>query len=369
MAILRIDSLGITVSSKVPTALVGPPGIGKTSAISAMERKDFPVELLTASLCTNGEIGGMLWAKEDAEIGVPIAQRIIPEWFSRLCRAGKGILFLDELSTAPPAVRATALRLICNRAIENIYLPEDVFVICAFNLPEHVSTCYELDGAMANRLRHVNINPDGQAWAKGAITNWGRPSQSSRSVGERQSLALVAGYIQKNPTALYDFPKDESKRSKPWPSPRSWELAAFQHAAEMQAGNSADAAVEAMSQIIGIGPAAAFSAYNRELDLPDPEELLNDKTAVNRWKPGNRTDIVFAVYGSIIASLTNNNTLERWQNACRVITAKHITHDDVLAAVAPAIMGLRDPKWPLSLGDLGSKHEFLKRAGLIRDTK
>src|SRR5689334_24270832 len=40
-----------------------------------------------------------------------------PAWARRLAEAGRGLLFLDELSTAPPAVQAALLRVVLERAV------------------------------------------------------------------------------------------------------------------------------------------------------------------------------------------------------------------------------------------------------------
>jgi len=49
-----------------------------------------------------------------------------PSWALRLAEAGHGLLFLDELSTAPPAVQAALLRVVLERAVGDLMLPDAV---------------------------------------------------------------------------------------------------------------------------------------------------------------------------------------------------------------------------------------------------
>ncbi len=62
--------------------------------------------------------------------GVPMAP---PDWAVRLVRAGRGLLFLDELSTAPPAVQAALLRLVLERRVGALTLPPGVRIVAAAN--------------------------------------------------------------------------------------------------------------------------------------------------------------------------------------------------------------------------------------------
>jgi len=44
---------------------------------------------------------------------------------------GRGILFLDEITTAPPAVQAALLRVVLERVVGDVALPEAVSVVAA----------------------------------------------------------------------------------------------------------------------------------------------------------------------------------------------------------------------------------------------
>ncbi len=49
-----------------------------------------------------------------------------PQWAVRWYGAGRGLLFLDELSTATPAVQAALLRVVLERRVGSLRLPPGV---------------------------------------------------------------------------------------------------------------------------------------------------------------------------------------------------------------------------------------------------
>ena len=58
-----------------------------------------------------------------------------PQWARRLAAAGSGLLFLDELTTAPPAVQAAMLRVVLERAVGDLALPREIRIVAAANPP------------------------------------------------------------------------------------------------------------------------------------------------------------------------------------------------------------------------------------------
>ena len=65
----------------------------------------------------------------------------------RLAEAGRGLLFLDELSTAPPAVQAALLRVVLERVVGDLTLPDEVAVVAAANPPDQAADGWDLSGA------------------------------------------------------------------------------------------------------------------------------------------------------------------------------------------------------------------------------
>src|ERR1041384_3580410 len=106
----QLEALTLAVAADLPVLLWGEPGIGKTAALQQLaETLDLPLTTVIASVHEPSDFSGLPVVGDDPAVrGVPMAP---PDWAVRLARAGRGLLFLDELSTAPPAVPAALARL------------------------------------------------------------------------------------------------------------------------------------------------------------------------------------------------------------------------------------------------------------------
>ena len=102
----------IAVQSGIPVHLIGRPGTGKTSFVGALGWvTGREVVTVIASIREPSDFAGLpVITKDDNVKFAP------PSWATHLAELGKGILFLDELSTAPPAVQAALLRVKIGRA-------------------------------------------------------------------------------------------------------------------------------------------------------------------------------------------------------------------------------------------------------------
>src|ERR687886_1438906 len=93
-----LEALSVAVAARVPVLLWGGPGTGKSSAVRDLATTmGWPCEVVIASIREPSDFAGLPVV---ADGGVRFAP---PRWAQRLGAAGHGILFLDEISTAPPA--------------------------------------------------------------------------------------------------------------------------------------------------------------------------------------------------------------------------------------------------------------------------
>src|SRR3954463_10874034 len=128
----QLEALTLAVAADLPVLLWGEPGIGKTAALTQLAAAlDLPLTTVIASVHEPSDFSGLpVIGGDPAEDGVPMAP---PDWAVRLVRAGRGLLFLDELSTAPPAVQAALLRLVLERRVGSLRLPPGVRIVAAAN--------------------------------------------------------------------------------------------------------------------------------------------------------------------------------------------------------------------------------------------
>lgn len=221
---IQLEALTLAVSADLPVLLWGEPGIGKTAALTQLAASlDLPLTTVIASVHEPSDFSGLPIVGDDpAEQGVPMAP---PDWAVRLVRAGKGLLFLDELSTAPPAVQAALLRLVLERRIGALQLPPGVRIVAAANPRSSAADGWELSPPLANRFVHLQWTHDHEVVVRGLAGTWPRatlPRLDPEKLPEAVDFArrAVCGLLSARPTLVHRLPTTETRRGGPWPSPR-----------------------------------------------------------------------------------------------------------------------------------------------------
>ena len=130
----QLEALALAVTANQPVLLWGEPGIGKSAGLEQLAAGlGLPLETVIASVHEPSDFAGLPIVGDDpATTGVPMAP---PDWAVRLTRAGQGLLFFDELSSAPPAVQAALLRVVLERRVGSLVLPDAVRIVAAANPP------------------------------------------------------------------------------------------------------------------------------------------------------------------------------------------------------------------------------------------
>jgi len=111
-------------------------------------------------------------------------------WAKELVAGGGGYLFLDELTTSPPAVQAAMLAVALDLTVGDVQLPKGTRVIAGANPPDCAAGGYELEAPLANRFCHVEFTPSVDEWLDGMSTGWGAPP-ASRAVATDEQRACV----------------------------------------------------------------------------------------------------------------------------------------------------------------------------------
>jgi MoxR-like ATPase len=359
-----VQSLAIALGAGVPTVLWGPPGSGKTSAINALAASSsMPCEAVIASIREPSDFAGLPVVGGDGSV-----RFAPPLWARRLSEAGRGILFLDEISTAPPAVQAALLRVVLERAVGDLQLPDDVVVVAAANPPEQAADGWDLAAPLANRFCHLDWQLDARAWVSGVVSGFEHAVIPTLDPLDLERAAIVhrsriGSFISARTSMLSVVPKDGTRAGRAWPSPRSWTMAATLSAAAELVGADRSTASELMSGAIGPAAAMEFLAWIDEAALPDPEEALRNPDAFELPERGDRA---FAALNAIVAAVRADNTPERWSAAWTAIAAgvRQGQADLAVAVMRPLVEHRPDGAMPTAAA-LAVVAPVLREAGLL----
>jgi hypothetical protein len=362
----QLEALTLAVAADLPVLLWGEPGIGKTAALIQLAAAlDLPLTTVIASVHEPSDFSGLPIVGDDpAEQGVPMAP---PDWAVRLVRAGRGLLFLDELSTAPPAVQAALLRLVLERRIGALRLPPGVRIVAAANPRSSAADGWELSPPLANRFVHLQWTHDTDVVVRGLGGVWPRatlPRLDPERLPEAVDHArrAVCGLLTGRPGLVHRLPSGEMRRGGPWPSPRSWEMTLHLIAFATAAGSSRDVLSLLVRGTVGDGPGLELLASLDRMDLPDPEALLADPAAAVLPERG---DLRQAALDGVVAAVRNRPERPRWDAAwALLVRAVETGPPDVVVVPATTLASLRRDDWdvPASIERLAGVVSLSRRA-------
>lgn len=253
------QALHALVRERVPLHLWGACGVGK-SQIVARVAKDLSYEFL--------DIRAVQLDPVDLR-GLPRIEAGQTEWVPPkfLPTSGKGILFLDELTSAPQMTQAGCYQLVLDRQLGEYRLPEEWVVIAAGNPASERGVHFSMPRPLRNRFVHLVLEPDLTDWCRWAVQS-----------GIRSE---IIAFLRFKPALLHDA--DVTSDQNAWPTPRSWEMASNVLNGLGRHATQGPATLEAQLLEGTIGPGAAaellgFLQLFRQLPSID-EILLNPETA------------------------------------------------------------------------------------------
>ncbi|MCZ4512720.1 MoxR family ATPase [Streptomyces sp. ActVer] len=363
---IQLEALTLAVAADLPVLLWGEPGIGKTAALTQLAASlDLPLTTVIASVHEPSDFSGLPVIGDDpAEQGVPMAP---PDWAVRLVRAGRGLLFLDELSTAPPAVQAALLRVVLERRIGALQLPPGVRIVAAANPRSSAADGWELSPPLANRFVHLQWTHDHDVVVRGLGGTWPRatlPRLDPERLPEAVSFArrAVCELLSARPGLVHRLPSNETRRGGPWPSPRSWEMTLCLIAFATAAGSSREVLSLLVRGTVGDGPGLELLAGLDRMDLPDPELLLADPESAALPERG---DLRQAVLDGVVAAVRKRPDKARWDAAwALLVRALDTGAPDLVVVPATTLASLRQQDWdvPASIERLAGAVSISRRA-------
>lgn len=318
-------SLNNLIHSGVKTSVMiwGAPGIGKSSVVKAVaDSNDMEMVDLRLNQLAPTDIRGLPYVDEEN-----VARFASPSF---LPRSGKGILFLDEINLAVPAVMSTALQLVLDRKVGDYVVPDGWFIVAAGNRTEDRAAVSQMPAPLTNRFLHFTVECDLDSWKSYALNN-----------GVREE---IVSFLNFRPNLLHNF----DKNAIAWPSPRTWDYASDLLKIGMP-----------VSPAIGEGAAAEFNAFIKLYSrLPDVEKVLNGDMTV---KVPKEPSMMYALCGAFVG---RSETPQQYFNAFKWLL-KSTTEDYVSVYLSDASKSLNSkgghgPLLSLLVNDKESR-EFVKK--------
>jgi len=263
--------------------LWGPPGVGKSQGVrqlAAMLKagtgKTVNVTDARLLLFNPIDLRGIPTANEDKTLAVWLKPKIFQMDDSTDVI---NILFLDEISAAPPSVQAAAYQITLDRTVGEHKLPANCIIIAAGNRVTDKSVAYKMPKALANRLCHMDIEGDFKSWKEWAIRN---------GINEK-----IVGFLTFRPSHLMSF--DATTDDLAFTTPRSWELVSN---IMNYVSDDINESYTLVAGCIGIGIAVEFRTWCAIYDkLPDIEGIF----AGTCVQVPQQTDVMYAVISSMVS--------------------------------------------------------------------
>ncbi|MFE3760893.1 AAA family ATPase [Streptomyces sp. NPDC059104] len=362
----QLEALALAVTANQPVLLWGEPGIGKSAGMERLaDALGVGLETVIASVHEPSDFAGLPIVGDDpATTGVPMAP---PDWAVRLARTGHGLLFFDELSSAPPAVQAALLRVVLERRVGSLVLPPSVRIVAAANPPSSAADGWHLSPPLANRFVHLDWTHDPRTVARGMAGTWPESAvptvDPARAAGAAaRARGVISGFLTARPGLVHHLPNDAEGRGRAWPSPRTWEMALRLLATGYAAGSGGEALSAVLTGAVGDGAGLELLSYLEHLDLPDPERVLAHPEAFALPERGDR-QLAFLI--AVVAAVQSDPTRARWE-AGWVVLAKAVDAGvpDVAARAAADLAAMREPAWPVPAG-IDAFVELLQLAGSL----
>jgi hypothetical protein len=263
---------------------------------------------------------------------------------------GGGLLFLDEVSCAAPAVQGAMLSMVLDRRVGAVRFHPNIRILMAANPPEYSAGGWGLEAPFANRSAHFYVGKP----PVDKLINWilSEGSQAVRPLNAPtarlkeewsgvwpQIKGSWVGFVRGHDSIRNQQPKpDNAQAGYCWPSDRSWEFAFRCMATVRCLGLESNLENLMMEACVGEGAAAEYLAWAIEADLPDPRVVL-----AGGWSIPRQLDRVHATYASITSLVIGlPEGQERMQLATqawlRLADLGNVGHWDIVATHASALI-------------------------------
>lgn len=192
---------------KKPIMIYGKVGVGKSETVRKVA-SDLNIGFIDMRvlLYSEVELKGIPFPNEDRTSTVWLKNNLLPE----ADRDGeRGILLLDELPAAKPAVMTALYQLCLDRALGEYSLPDGWHIVATGNREEDRGVYYEMPPALSDRFIKFNMMTSAEDWL-------------NLYAYKHRVHHLVTSFISFAPERLHTYNPELEMTSSYFATPRTW---------------------------------------------------------------------------------------------------------------------------------------------------
>ena len=341
----------------------GPPGVAKSSVIHQWAHASGrEMMLLIGSTHAPEDFSGIPFVSECKTF----FRQTPPEWAARLAQPG-AVLFLDELTTVPPSVRAAMLSMLTERRLGSLRIHPDTLIFAASNPSNLAPNASPLEKSMANRFFHWEWKHDYPAWQNGMLSEDDdfKPSWSPvvNSINEwkrfrPQMGSVIVSYTNKNSNDRIALPKNDEEKA--FATPRSWKYLRDALCVAEAVGAPADIRKHLAVGFVGPQTGRNFMQHYDQRDLIDVEAVLKDPSSFKHDKK--RIDLTVTLLTTVVTEVKRQYSESRMDAAIELFCT-NVGKDtaDLVFTQLRHLVAARPDGTALSKKSLAAVAEFGKR--------
>lgn len=247
--------LKILLQTDTPVFLHGSPGIGKSYIVNdiatelGLEIRDVRLSQLDAV-----DLRGIPTIKEGQTCWMP------PIFLPNESQS-EGILFLDELNSAPLSVQAAVYQLVLDRKIGEYQLPKGWRIVCAGNKINDKGIVFKLPSPLSNRMVHLVLEAKFDDFKLWALTH--------------EVHHYIIGFLAFRPDLLSSEIPSYTETNPAFCSPRTWTMLSN----ILKTLTQINTIYPIIYGTVGYAAGVEFIAFmNVYKTLPDIDAILQGKT-------------------------------------------------------------------------------------------
>jgi len=274
------QTIKLLYKTKRPGFIWGLPGIGKSSIMNQVA-EELGIGLI--------DIRALLRNPVDFR-GIPAVDR--EKWLTKwvrpeeLPKEGKGIIFLDELPSAPPLVQAACYQLVLENRVGEHEIGKGWIAFGAGNRETDRAVTHIMPSPLANRFVHLELEFNLQDWIAWALKN-DMPME-------------IISYARYRPNNIC---VEEVPNKKAFPTPRTWEYVGD----ILKERPPLEIRYELIKGCVGEGIATDFEGFLRLHEkMPDPDLVIADPDGIEIPTDPKEKGIIYALCGALVPRATKN---------------------------------------------------------------